>query len=155
MPNSIKYIEPADFLKKTIELVNQYTGPLSTTIFLNACVGLLFTATSKYADYLKTIGNDFLVSNQVDADAITICKRWNRVDRQLVEEDKTVYNICRHLRNSIAHCNFRPIKGNRNTIYKIHFTDKQYDDITFDFEMDISTFRNFISAVAAEVAKQQ
>ena len=114
-----EYYENLTFVKRTKQLIKIYTGEFDATILVNCAIGLLFIAKEKYGDTLGLIKNPEIIRQWgIDIDKIECCKRYNSDTKKLENEPRTLRAICRHLRNSFAHCNFSPINENRIVVVK-------------------------------------
>lgn len=157
----IKVITNHDFLSRTIKLVNEYDGKWDATMFMNACVGLLFIATEKYSDKIGSLDTTEFFKDLIDTTNINICRKYNRSKRIYKEEEKNLLNVSRHIRNSIAHCNFEMTKGNKNIVSSIKFQDfyervtpkSRKDKKTFEFEISMSDFRKLIMKLATTISE--
>lgn len=157
----IKVITNHDFLSRTIKLVNEYDGKWDATMFMNACVGLLFIATEKYSKEIESLGTKDFFTDLIDTTKINICRKYIKSKRNYKEEEKNLLNVSRHIRNSIAHCNFEMTKGNRNTVSSIKFQDfyervtpkSRKDKRTFEFEISMSNFRKLIMKLATTISE--
>lgn len=138
---------PYDIIERTQGLLEQYDRQLlqenekfEVTLLLNACVGLLFICKEKYSDKFPTSATNF--------DTIQTATK--------IETDKSLSNICRHVRNSIAHCNFE-LNSSAGKISSIAFKDYPrgvYDAGKENFELTVSvnTLRAFLLDVSTQVA---
>lgn len=141
------------FIRNTLEALNQYDQfkdkleqSYARTLFLNACVGLLFIPLS------STVYNklpDEIVSKEkwgIDADDIKECM-----------PRRTVKHIVRHLRNSIAHNRFDYdcSRGISIPIEEISFEDMEVDgNITFKAKLRFEDFNQFVLKVARFAIEQ-
>ena len=158
------------FIERTQKILEQYDSialppeeKYEVTLLLNACVGLLIICKEQF--------NDKLPDNAAKLDeiksCITICRTYDDSSKTVINESKTVASICRHLRNSIAHCNFsfnstKQI-NRKKVITSIIFRDScivEYRDKknkkrkkvekTFHAEIDIMTLREFLLDVSTQ-----
>ena len=70
------------------------------------------------------------------------------VDTRKRNEEKTIANICRHLRNSIAHCHFKAYSSDGTRIIdRIVFNDyvkeEVKDEQSFQYDTKVTDFRFF------------
>lgn len=158
------------FIERTQKLLEQYDNvnllpeeKYEVTLLLNACVGLLFICKEKF--------NDKLPDNAAKFDEIknntTICRTYDDISETVIDEEKTIAAICRHLRNSIAHCNFsfnskRQVNKKKvitSIVFKdsckIKYTDKNNKkrsrtEKTFHAEIDVKTLREFLMDVSTQ-----
>lgn len=141
--------ENKDFIKRTRQIVCTYKGEFELTLLLNACIGLLFVAKEKYGNILsKSVQN--LKSWGIDVDDIKICKHLSK-SKIIVDEKKTVYAVCKHIRNSIAHCNFRFKNADRKIVGIILYdfvTQEQIKTKTFELSISIPDFKRFVLSVS-------
>ena len=135
------------FIKNTLEVLKQYEqfkGELgqsyARTLFINACIGLLFIPRSN-SIYDKL--PDEIVSKEkwgIDADDIKICT-----------PKRTVKQVARHLRNSIGHNCFEydcPLCVSK-PIEKISFKDlSPNSQLTFQATLKFKDFSCFVLKIA-------
>lgn len=156
-----EYYENLTFVKRTKQLIKIYTGEFDATILVNCAIGLLFIAKEKYGDTLGLIKDPEIIRQWgIDIDKIECCKRYNSDTRKLENEPRTLRAICRHLRNSFAHCNFSPINKNRIVVgFKLkdfynpcgsHESAKR----TFQAEISVNNLRLFLNQVADYVLRK-
>lgn len=142
----MKYNAPfeKDFICRTLELLKQYetcfrTVKYEDTLFLNLCVGLLIMPQQTYF-------NQFKVLEHTIVDKINWGINVNNID--VGEED--VFNIIRHIRNSITHKRFELISENSCEITHIVVKDKGKDKSTnniiqtFEAKFPMADFKNFV-----------
>ena len=139
-----------EFISRTLKLLRQYETSCSITkyedtLFLNLCVGLLIIPQQAYYDQFKPLQH-----TSVDK------KEWS-IDIQMISVgEKDVYNIIRHIRNSISHNRFELISKNSYEITHIIVKDKIHDDskdFSFDAEFPITIFKDFVIKVAEYALK--
>ncbi len=135
------------FIKNTLEVLKQYDqfkGELgqsyARTLFINACIGLLFIPRSN-SIYDKL--PDEIVSKEkwgIDADDIKICT-----------PKRTVKQVARHLRNSIGHNCFEydcPLCVSK-PIEEISFKDlSPNSQLTFQATLKFKDFSCFVLKIA-------
>ena len=138
-----------DFIERTQKLLEQYDRQLLTeeekfevTLLLNASVGLLFICKEKY--------NDMFPTNVKHLDIIQ-----NAV---AIETDKSISNICRHIRNSIAHCNFE-LNSSARKIKSITFTDYPMGDDkagkeNFRLKIKVDVLREFLLDISTQIVNK-
>ena len=150
-----KVISNKEFLTRTVKLIKNYKGQLDATLFMNACVGLLFIATEKYGKEIKMLNSSQLFENVIDVSKIQVCRKYIKTKRRFEDENPSLFNVCRHFRNSIAHCNFEIKKGKNGLIETVSFQDfyervtprTKKDKMTFAYELPMSNFKEFILRV--------
>ena len=86
-----------EFISRTLKLLRQYETSCGITkyedtLFLNLCVGLLIIPRQAYDVQFQSLQHTF-----VDK------KVWSIDIRMISVGEKDVYNIIRHIRNSISH----------------------------------------------------
>ena len=158
-----KVITNKEFLTRTIALVKNYKGQLDTTLFMNACIGLLFVATEKYGRVIKTLDSANIYDKVIDVNNIKVCRKYIRAKHHFVNEQPNIFNVCKHFRNSIAHCNFELQKGRSGSVETVSFQDfyesvtprTKKDKMTFAYELPISNFKEFILRVAEILSKKE
>ncbi len=130
-----------DFINRTKAIIEQYeklelskTEKFEVTLLLNCLVGLLILPQQNWFNSLPT---DLVTQKEwgIDEKHISTIKKG---------ETKNVQNVARHLRNSIAHYNFKVFENKSNDISSIKFED--YDpsnNKTFEAIIPISSIRQF------------
>lgn len=134
-----------EFISRTLKLLRQYETSCGITkyedtLFLNLCVGLLIIPQQAYYDQFQSLQHPF-----VDK------KEWSIDIRMISVGEKDVYNIIRHIRNSISHKRFELISENSYDITHIIVKDKIHDnskDLSFYAEFPITIFKDFVIKVA-------
>lgn len=155
------------FIERTQKILEQYDSialppeeKYEVTFLLNACVGLLIICKEQF--------NDKLPDNAAKLDeiksCITICRTYDDSSKTVVNEEKTVASICRHLRNSIAHCNFSfnsSKQVNKKKVItsiifrdscKVKYPNKKWKIVeqTFYAEIEVNTLREFLIDVSKQ-----
>jgi hypothetical protein len=140
-----------DFVKRTKTIIDQYTNSkiakkkkFEVTLFLNCCVGLLVVPQQRlFYNLPATITNKREWG--ISPDEITVILK-----KIGVNEDKSICNIARHLRNSITHYRFKVYPDQNNEISGIHFTDLLNDKTTtsFDLRVSINDLKTFVAKIS-------
>lgn len=154
-----KVISNKEFLTRTVKLIKNYKGRFDATLFMNACVGLLFIATEKYGKKIKKLDSAQLFEKVIDVSKIAVCRKYIWRKRKFEDEDFNIFNVCKHFRNSIAHCNFEFKKGKNGLVETVSFQDfyervtpqTKKDKMTFAYELPMSDFKEFILRVADNI----
>lgn len=123
------------------------------TLLLNACVGLLFVAEQKYqSDFPKNDSPEMLRKWGIHPRYIKLCKS----DR-LRDQPTTVYTICRHIRNSIAHINFamKCDDGMIDILAFYDYAEGNTDKPVFIAEIPVSDFKTFTMAVSNHILMKE
>lgn len=160
-----------NFIKKTQAIIEQYKRfeidpkeNYDVTLLLNTCVGLLFIAHEKYRDRFVHINKHALYNNwNRYANCVEECKckksqniNGNRI-YYLKDETPTIEVVCRHIRNSIAHCNFKTKVNESHKIVSIVFNDSAILDnqvhSTFKMEVSVEDFKEFAMAISDYIIK--
>jgi len=154
-------VNPYDFVERTQKLIEQYNNLhlppkeyYDVTLLLNACVGLLFVAHEKHKDKIP----DELLQIPtwgINPNQIKCCKKFNRLKHTFEAESKSLRIVCKHIRNSIAHCHFDLKTNASNTIDRIHFKDWNHQNLTFDLTISLHDFREFTQEVSQHILKLQ
>lgn len=150
----MNYQYPTDFIERTLELLKQYDTfgnkgkeHYEVTLLLNACVGLLFTLCE--TPYKSKLPNSVVRFQDIE-NKVTICRKFDYKNRRIVEESKTLLSICKHLRNSVAHCRFKSNSGTED-IDAIIFDDYNNGNPsrqTFHAEIDVQVLQEFLIDLA-------
>jgi len=150
-----------DFVDRTKQIIKQYDNGIipaekekyEVTLFLNCLVGLLILPQQKWYDDLPT---NITTSNDwgIDEAEIKIIKNSN-----LKDEDKTIANIAKHLRNSVAHYRFEVFSDEKKEIKDIEFTDfkgkeKIEEEKTFEAKISVESLRKFTEKLTDVLIKK-
>ena len=156
------YRDNIEFVKRTKQLVKSYQGDYEASLLINMSIGLLFVAKEKYGFALGRIKNtDVLNQWGIDPGCIKCCKHFNRKKNKVEDEPKTLNSICRHIRNSLAHCNFEVVNDNERRIivaYRLFdwcFIDRDNNNPvkTFEYEISVESLKRFLNAVSDYIIK--
>ncbi len=148
-----------DFIVRTRKIIKQYDDyfkdkdkkeKFEITLLINAFVGLLILPQQHWFDNLPT---DFVERNKwgIDTSHIGFIKSG---------EQKSVKEVARHLRNSIAHYRFVVFENKKEDISSIHFEDyysyrdkdkKLIEEKTFDATIPISNLRLFLDKFSKKI----
>lgn len=155
-----------NFIKKTRSIINQYERfkiepkeNYDVTLLLNACVGLLFIAHEKYKDRFGDIKKLPIYNNwnhYVSCVEKCKCKKSKKVKDNtkyyIKDENPTIKVVCKHIRNSIAHCNFETKTNDSGEIVSIIFKDFVKIDgkvqSTFKMSVSLDDFKGFAMAIS-------
>jgi len=127
-----------DFVDRTKKILKQYDElkydeKFEDTLMLNCLVGLLILPQQAWFD---------LVPNE-----LLSREKWGIPPEQISyitkDEEKTVSNTARHLRNSISHYRFEVFGDSDNKIDSIKFIDFR-DKKTFEAIIQVKSLRDFI-----------
>lgn len=151
-----------NFIKKTQEIIVQYdklTLPESKeydiTLLLNASVGLLFIAQQKYNSSFTNIEHEPAFNNWPNIlNNVSICRKYNKGTKRVENESITIKSVCRHIRNSIAHCNFGYVTNKADRVIEIVFDDYGHNDHTFHLQIAVEDFRNITTAISNFILKK-
>lgn len=110
-----------DFITRTQYNYHKFKimGNYEVTLLINSSIGLLIYAKEKYYDYIE----DYLLDDEF-LDELLNCYL-----PEFDNENKSLKDFCRHIRNAIAHSNFDFVeeksnyKDNYNTIKSVVFED--------------------------------
>lgn len=146
-----------DFIQRTKKIIEQYDSihfensneKFEKTLFINCLLGLLIIPQQYWFDNLP----DTKTNNS-----------WGILESEInfiVEDNKSVKNITRHLRNSISHYTFQIIANKSNEIEKIKFTDLDIKKKLKSFEANINIDNlkkftyNLTDFLTAEINRQK
>ena len=153
-----------DFIDRTKKIIKQYDNLVvpkeeekyEVTLLLNCMVGLLILPQQNWFNNLPTD----LITNKswgIDEAEIKVIK-----DRELKDEDKTVANIARHLRNSIAHYRFEAFNNSKDEINSIKFEDYicckknniEIKEQTFEATINLENLQEFVYKLSNDLVSQ-
>jgi hypothetical protein len=144
--------QEVDFIKRTKKIIEQYEQLVmpkderyETTLLLNCLLGLLIIPEQKWFNNLPST---IITETEwgIDPNLISLIKNNKGID-----EDKSVANIVRHLRNSLAHNRFTTVSG--PTIREIEFKDKNNSGPTFEATLSIKSLKKFVEKFTEEMLK--
>lgn len=148
----MKYNAPfeKEFICRTLELLKQYetccdANKYEDTLFLNLCVGLLIMPQQTYFNQFKVLENTIVNNNE-----------WGINPTNIDAGEKDIFNIIRHIKNSISHKRFKLISENSFDITHIEIHDKvRLDDNEFSFaaKFPITNFKNFVIKITEYALK--
>ncbi|MBQ6185451.1 MAG: hypothetical protein IJK48_06240 [Bacteroidales bacterium] len=157
-----EYYEDLTFVKRTKKLIKENVTDYEASLLVNCAIGLLFIAKEKYGDTLSKVKDPKIIRQWgIDPDAIECCKKYDYKTRTLKDESRTLRAIVRHLRNSFAHCNFKPINSGEKIIgYKIadfYVPSQSFEraSLTFKTDIKLEDLRKFMGHVAGFVLSQK
>lgn len=158
-----------DFVERSQRIIQQYDclnlppeEHYDVTLLLNACVGLLFIA---HEEYNGKIPNKMLriPTWGIDPNQIKCCRRYDEKKKIFKNERISLRAICKHIRNSIAHCRFELKTDAADKVDRIYFEDRpgkkdrggkknrHGNDLTFDLTISLSDFQNFTNEVSQHI----
>ncbi len=108
---------PLDFVKRTLEILQEYKGQYEETLLLNCLLGLLVTP-HEFREFLREIPNcreKGLKDLGIPVDSI----QWGTTRRGNPRR-KDLHTLIRCLRNSVTHLIIKPISNN-GKIKGFHF----------------------------------
>ena len=134
-----------DFMRRTLELVRGYTGAYDATNLLNCLLGLLIVPKESSLDRIPDDPVDALMKWGISPESIKgfgqcQCRR---------ENPKTLRQLVKSLRNSVAHFRFEPRHRDRRCI-GFEFRDKSgFHAVIGNDEMTV-----FVERLAQHLEKQ-
>ena len=147
-----------DFINRTKTIIQQYdrfqiveTEKYEVTLLINCLIGLLILPQQHWFDNLPT--------QEVSQ------KEWGINPKHISTikkgETKNVKNVARHLRNSIAHYNFKVFENTSNEISSIKFEDFETTNgatkqkiKTFEATITVSCIRQFTTKLTETLAEE-
>ena len=151
------YINNLTFIERTKKIVCDYEGEYDVSLIINACVGLLFVAKEKHHGMLsKAKSEKTLTKWGLNPSYIQFCGRYDYRQKKVISHEINLSSICTHIRNSIAHCNFKTLPERRKSkieaillrdFYVSHDKNKE-PLMTFEAKISIDDFKKFIMALA-------
>lgn len=127
------------FMQHTLKILQAYEGSFEATILVNCLLGLLVVPNAKS---LNAIPDDPLAELPkwgISPDSIKKMGNPNQKNRQ----HDTLRGLVRHLRNSVAHFNFKPIPRT-DEVHSFEFTDGN----EFLAVIKLSEMRVFVAKLA-------
>ena len=136
------------FIKNTLKALEQYQGNLnkdeqsySHTLFINACVGFLMVVSESTLDELP----DCEINE----------KDWgiSPNDIKVIKDGKSVRNVAKQMRHSIAHFNFEYEYSDTISLPIKHITLKNWKGNLEVNELSFLAFKTVVLRVAEEALK--
>lgn len=133
-----------EFISRTLKLLRQYETSCGITkyedtLFLNLCVGLLIIPQQAYYDQFQSLQHTFVDKFH-----------WGINAYNIDTGEKDIFNIIKHIRNSISHKRFKLVSENSSEITHIIVKDKGRDSSTkkiiqtFEAKFPMADFKNFV-----------
>ncbi len=126
---------PTDFIKRTREIIDSYSGKRDVTNLINCCLGLIIIPTQKFhTDIPATNAKDDIEDLGIDHEKISI----------LADNDYSLSTIIRHIRNGLSHGRIEQRTENR-VITGLRIHDKLNDSApeNFAIELTVEEFKAF------------
>ncbi|WP_179190125.1 HEPN family nuclease [Hydrogenophaga sp. IBVHS1] len=130
------------FIDRSLQLVQEYTGPHDATLLLNCLLGLLIVPKESCLASIPKKPIEDLASWGISPSAITAFGRADRED----EDPHNLRGLVWRLRNSVAHFRFRP-EPEDGEVVAFHFHDKS----GFKATVQLSELRIFVERLAKHV----
>jgi hypothetical protein len=110
------YNSKKDFIERTIEIINDYKGNLSTTLLVNCMLGLLVVPKETYSDSI--FHGDYTDTDWgIKKNSISKCQTVRGNESTKSKE------LIRHLRNAVSHGRFEVTSEQGKYITHIEFKD--------------------------------
>lgn len=132
-----------DFMLRTLKIIMGYQGEYDATLIVNCLLGLLIVPreTSLYEKIPDDLISDKLISWGLSKESI---KSYGN------ENPKTIRQLVRHLRNSVAHFQIEPIQGNGKLVEGFRFKNKS----GFMAELSLLELKAFVERLSNHLEKQ-
>jgi len=128
-----------DFMKRTISLIENYSGESDATLLLNCLLGLLIVPKETAFSRIPTDPISNLTNWGISPSSINTFAEKTNSNKQ----PETLRGFVHSLRNSVAHFRIKPIHKN-NLVYAFQFTDIS----GFEAIIAIDEMRNFVFSLA-------
>lgn len=157
------FIDNITFIQRTKSIIENYNGEFDVSLIINSCVGLLFMAKEKYHSTISRAKSEkSLAEWGINISDIKFCGKYDHKRQQVIIQDKRISTVCSHIRNSIAHCNFKTLqKGTQGDIKQLLLRDfyipsnrNKEPIMTFEMVISVEDFRKFIMSVADYILKK-
>lgn len=143
-----------DFIQRTVEDIERYSGQYEVTSLINSCVGLLVIPKEKLFEQLPTS-----ILNE-DKKTFGIKKynvRYIVPEKQELRFDSydeyNIRNVVTHMRNAIAHGRIKQESIVNGQIESLKFEDRSRQGKTFEAVFQVSEFKEFVTMIANEILK--
>ncbi len=150
-----------NFIERSQKLIKQYKELnlppeeyYDVTLLLNACVGLLFIAHEKHKNKIPNCTLKYPTWG-IDTNYIKCCQIFDKKKKNYRPERISLQSVCKHIRNSIAHCRFRLENTSTSKIDQIHFEDYDKNGLTFSMTIPLQNFTTFTTTVSQYILNLQ
>ncbi len=116
-----------DFIERTRENHYSYTGNYEVTNLINSSLGLFVFPEQKF---FENISDNFISQELLD-------ELKSNTENEY-DEEKNLKNICKHIRNGVAHFHLK-FEAKNNEISKIIISDKPPKSEIYKFKISFST----------------
>lgn len=128
-----------DFMRRTLQLVEQYEGPHDATLLLNCLLGLLIVPKEASLTRIPLDPVADLEKWGISPTSIRRCGRQNKAN----PNPETLRGVVHNLRNAVAHFRFSPQhRGGRVAAFDFE------DDNGFEATVEIAEMRIFVERLA-------
>ena len=134
-----------DFMRRTLKLVQEYTGPYDATLLLNCLLGLLIVPKETSLDKIPTDPISKLKDWGISPSSI---KRFGKKTNANQYPD-TLRGIVHNMRNSVAHIRVKPVHRSEQ-VKGFEFTDQS----GFEASIDLDEVRVFVEKLANHLEQQ-
>jgi len=127
-----------DFMRRTLELLKQYSGPFDATLLLNCLLGLLIVPRETSLDKIPLDPVEKLSEWGISPSSI---RNFGRASAS-----GTLRGLVRSLRNAVAHFNFRPLHRDGN-VTGFAFSDRS----GFDAAISLPEVKEFVQRLSSHL----
>jgi hypothetical protein len=131
-----------DFIRRTLALLQEYTGRYDATLLLNCFVGLLIVPDEKLLDEIPTDPLTGVAGWGIPVSAVKDFGKANGKN----PHPESIRGVAHSLRNAVAHSRFTP-QHDGGEVIGFRFTDRS----GFDATIGLTELRTFVQRLAAEL----
>lgn len=145
-----------DFIKRTLDVLENYDGIYDVTSLINNCIGLLVLPKE-------------LLSEKIPVRVLSNSERTFGITRRNIKHIKTekisihfenydeynTRNVVTHMRNAISHGRVKQENIANGQIESLHFEDWWNGNKTFEALMSVKELKDFVVSIANEVLKSE
>lgn len=139
-----------DFIKRTVDIINDYDGQYEVTLLLNCCTGLLVLP--------KEVHNNLIPNLEIPVTGSIWGLKRSYLSFGSQGDDYTLSYIIRRLRNGICHFKVQTLpdgSGNISTLIINDFNGSRSSTDTFKAELPISALKELVNALACHVLQHK
>ena len=145
-----------DFIRRTLDILENYWGKYDVTSLINNCIGLLVLPKELLAEKIPIVVlSDFQKSYGITKKNIIFIKPEKKDIRFENYNEYNTRNVVTHMRNAISHGHIVQESVLSEQIEELCFKDYDSSNITFEAVLSIEELKDFAILIAKEVLNSE